>query len=113
MSKHKHLTMEDRQRIMQKLNAECSFRKIAKDLGKSPTTISQEVKKNRTVQCSGTHGWPHNPCRHRRNCQERLLCGKLYCKKMSCAYCKEGCSPRCPSFEREDCPKAGEAAVCL
>jgi IS30 family transposase len=105
MSKHKHLTMEDRQRIMQKLNAECSFRKIAKDLGKSPTTISQEVKKNRTVQCSGTHGWSHNPCRHRRNCPERLLCGKLYCKKMSCAYCKEGCSPRCPSFEREDCPK--------
>jgi IS30 family transposase len=105
MSKHKHLTMEDRQRIMQKLNVECSFRKIAKDLGKSPTTISQEVKKNRTVQCSGTHGWPHNPCRHRRNCPERLLCGKLYCKKMSCAYCKEGCSPRCPSFEREDCPK--------
>ena len=50
MSKHKHLTMEDRQRIMQKLNVECSFRKIAKDLGKSPTTISQEVKKNRTVQ---------------------------------------------------------------
>jgi len=45
MSKHKHLTMEDRQRIMQKLNAECSFRKIAKDLGKSPTTISQEVKR--------------------------------------------------------------------
>jgi IS30 family transposase len=81
MSKHKHLTMEDRQRIMQKLNAECSFRKIAKDLGKSPTTISQEVKKNRTVQCSGTHGWSHNPCRHRRNCPERLLCGKLYCKK--------------------------------
>ncbi len=56
MSKHKHLTLEDRQRIMQKLNAKCSFRKIAKVLGKSPTTISQEVKKSRTVQFSGSHG---------------------------------------------------------
>ena len=87
-----------------KLNAECSFRKIAKILVNPPRRFLKKSK--RTVPSNAPAPMDEcNPCRHRRNCQERLLCGKLYCKKMSCAYCKEGCSPRCPSFEREDCPK--------
>ncbi|HZK41825.1 MAG TPA: helix-turn-helix domain-containing protein, partial [Clostridia bacterium] len=38
MSQYQHLTLEDRVLIKTKLEAACSFRKIAKDLGKSPTT---------------------------------------------------------------------------
>ena len=33
---YQHLTLEERVLIKTKLEADCSFRKIAKDLGKSP-----------------------------------------------------------------------------
>ena len=105
MSKNKHLTLEDRQRIMRKLNAECSFRKIARDLGKSPTTIAQEVKKNRTIKRSGAYRYPHNPCRHRKNCPAGLLCGKGDCRRKKCAYCQKWCHTGCPHFEQECCSR--------
>ncbi len=104
MSKYQHLTLEDRVQIKVKLNAACSLRKIAKDLGKSPTTISQEIQKHRSRVERNAYNSRYNPCIHRTNCPARLLCGKLYCKKGSCASCKEGCSSRCPHFEEEHCP---------
>ncbi len=48
MGHYQHLTLEDRVLIKMKLEAADSFRKITKDLGKSPTTISQEIKKHRS-----------------------------------------------------------------
>ena len=45
-TKNKHLTLQDREFIMSALAAGCSFKHIAKQLGKDPTTISKEVKKH-------------------------------------------------------------------
>ena len=109
MSKYQHLTLEDRVQIKVKLEAADSFRKIAKDLGKSPTTISQEIQKHRTRVEKNAFNTRYNPCKHRFDCPARLLCGKLYCKKKTCASCKEGCSPLCPHFEEEDCPRLQKA----
>ena len=103
MSHYSHLTLEDRVQIKVKLDAACSFRKIAKDLGKSPTTISQEIRKHRSHIEKHAFNTLYNPCKHRRNCPARLLCGKLYCKKPSCSSCKEGCSSLCPHYEEERC----------
>ena len=52
MSKHipgnqKHLTLEDRIYIENKLNEGVTFKDIARFLCKDPTTISKEVKKHR------------------------------------------------------------------
>ena len=44
--KHKHMTMEDRQEIMECLDKGMTFKAIAKRIGKDPTTISKEVKKH-------------------------------------------------------------------
>ena len=109
MSKHQHLTLEDRVQIKVKLDAACSFRKIAKDLGKSPTTISQEIQKHRSRVEKNSYNTLYNPCLHRACCPARLLCGKLYCEKKSCSSCKEGCSKRCPHFEEKHCPNLQKA----
>ncbi len=45
--KGKHLTQEDRYYIEDALNENYSLADIAKRLGKDPTTISKEVKRNR------------------------------------------------------------------
>ena len=46
----KHLTLDERQEIMECLDKGMSFKDIARRIGKSPTTISLEVKKHLDVQ---------------------------------------------------------------
>ena len=46
LSRDKHLTLEAREEIQKCLEAGVSFKEIAKRVGKSPTTISREVKKH-------------------------------------------------------------------
>ena len=48
--KSKHLTADDRQEIMECLDKCISFKNIARRVGKSPTTVSREVKKHMTAQ---------------------------------------------------------------
>ena len=40
----KHLSLEDRNLIAQRLNEGCSFKAIAKELERNPTSISREVR---------------------------------------------------------------------
>jgi IS30 family transposase len=49
-SKGKHLTIEDRRYLMECLDKAMSFKDIARRVGKSPTTISREVKKHFEVR---------------------------------------------------------------
>ena len=109
MNKYQHLSLEDRVQIKVKLEAACSLRKIAKDLGRSPSTISQEIQKHRSRVERNTYNSRYNPCALRWNCPARLLCGRLYCKKEPCSSCKEGCSRQCPHFKEEHCPRLQKA----
>lgn len=43
-TKNKHMTLQERIEIQECLNKGMSFKSIAKRIGKSPTTISREVK---------------------------------------------------------------------
>ena len=97
--KNKHLTMDNRQEIMECLDKGMSFKAIARRVGKDPTTVSKEVKKHITLgeappkvtRCDGTiikeRPCPRllkapfvcNPCeKRRRNCsyQKRLYIAK-------------------------------------
>jgi len=47
---NKHMTLDDRQEIQECLDKGISFKDIARRVGKSPTTISREVKKHLSVQ---------------------------------------------------------------
>ena len=48
--KYKHLTDESRMEIQSGLYAGCTFKQIARRIGKDPTTISKEVKKHIEVR---------------------------------------------------------------
>ena len=46
MSHYKHLTLSEREKLMYFLAKGCSMRRIAKELGRSASTISRELKRN-------------------------------------------------------------------
>ncbi|MDR0272981.1 MAG: IS30 family transposase [Clostridiales bacterium] len=50
LASEKHLTLEARQEIEECLNLGISFKDIARRVGKSPTTISREVKKHLSIK---------------------------------------------------------------
>lgn len=51
--KNKHMTLQDRIEIQECLSKGMTFKAIAKRVGKSPTTISREVKQRATLQRNG------------------------------------------------------------
>jgi len=103
MRKHKHLTLDDRIRIQQGLEARESFKAISRELGKDPTTISKEVKGHIQFKRSGCYGKPFNNCSLRRNCSYKNLCGKKKCNRV-CSFCNSfECSSFCEDYVPENC----------
>lgn len=103
MEKHKHLTLTDRIIIEKRLVERVSFRGIAAELAKDPSTISKEVKGHLQFKQSGCYGKSFNNCRNRMTCAPEHLCGSKRCKR-SCKFCsKHRCSRFCPDFQAEIC----------
>lgn len=50
MTKHKHLTLSDRNDIQLGLERGETFKAIGQSILKDPTTVSKEVKRNRQVR---------------------------------------------------------------
>lgn len=92
-NKGKHLTLENREFIQTALEINLSLQEIASHLGKDSTTISKEIKRNRT-------SITRNPdkviksCIHRGTCKKQNSCGKncgRLCKKCSLMNCYRIC----------------------
>lgn len=60
MRVYTHLTLSEREYLEQKLKERESFRKIADALGRSPSTISREVKRNWSKKANHYHHWNAN-----------------------------------------------------
>ena len=58
MTKHKHLTLSDRNDIQSGLERGETFKAIGQLILKDPTTVSKEVKRNRLVRESTCHNLP-------------------------------------------------------
>ena len=58
MTKHKHLTLSDRNDIQLGLERGETFKAIGRLILKDPTTVSKEVKRNRQVRESTCHNLP-------------------------------------------------------
>ena len=58
MTKHKHLTLSDRNDIQLCLERGETFKTIGQSILKDPTTVSKEVKRNRQVRESTCHNLP-------------------------------------------------------
>lgn len=94
LAKDKHLTLEAREEIQKCLEVGVSFKDIARRVGKSPTTISREVKKHLTikespVKHSKADGTPvaGKPCP--KLMQAPFVCNGCEKSRYHCAYQKQ------------------------
>ena len=91
----KHIDLSGRIRIEQGLNSGESFRTIARDLGKDPSTISKEVRRHTIIPERGAKSFAPIPCAHNYDsnhpktniCKIRHGCGNNECLTL-CITCK-------------------------
>ena len=104
MSKHKHLTLDERYQIQRSLGEGLSFRAIASLIGKDCTTISKEIRAHILFEAKGAPYRPFNDCLNRRRCSHfGDLCSPCSRKrKTKCSFCGKGCR-NCPDYRKEDC----------
>ncbi len=96
--KGKHLTQEDRHYIEDALNESYSLSDISKRLGKDPTTISKEVKRNR-VSFGKVGHTGRISCKNRTVCTRKQICSETcgqLCKKCTTQNCYRICSAYAP-----------------
>ena len=100
-------TYEDRLVLQKHLKEGMSFKKIAAELHKDPSTISREVRKYSVEIATGRPGFSFNACKHRMTCKIKMptLCGDQCTRRgsggMSCKACR--CNEHCPDFVEEVC----------
>lgn len=82
MNKHKHITLDDRIKIKSMIIDNHSLRSIASSLQMNVTSISREIKRNRTF----FQGYVGDRCKHVKQCRK----GNDYCRS-------------CPSYEKDVC----------
>ncbi len=100
-TKGKHLTLEDRNYIEDALGENYSLRCIAEHLGKDPTTISKEVKRNKVTYGKASYVG-HTKCHNHKNCTRKHICSKA-CTEL-CKKCKtQNCYRICPDYEIKKC----------
>lgn len=101
--KGKQLTLSDRIAIETGLMAQDPLKKIAATLGKHPTTISLEIKNNRTFVV-GTY-WYGNNCRYAKNCGKHNVCGDAECTG-DCVRCRSSnCHEFCDKYISLECER--------
>lgn len=97
---YKHLSIEQRVLIEDRLNKRESTHSIAQELGVSPTTIQREIHRH-IIFIKPTE----NDCKIRFDCVYKHLCGQEKCNRR-CSKCKVvKCSKYCTDYEKYDCGK--------
>lgn len=98
----KFLTYEDRLVIARGLKKHQSFGTIGRNLGKDRTTIAKEIRRYSYDKRSCRPGYPFNPCKHRKDCKRKTICGRK-CTHISvykCSLCSE-CYQHCEAFTED------------
>ena len=74
MAEGRHLTLEQRIFIEDMLRERRTFAQIAQCLGKSPSTISREVRARSVQKRTGSMGGNYNACSLRYSCKKSRIC---------------------------------------
>ena len=80
-----------------------SFKAIGKDINKSCTTISKEVKNRRRFKNTGCFGRNFNDCSFRFSCKLSGCCDSPTCIHKFCKSCSK-CRKVCSEYKKEYCP---------
>ena len=95
------LTLSDRIAIEVGIYRKDSFKRIARELSRHPSTIAHEIKRNRT-QIQGSYPFGSD-CKHAKSCTTTSICGKLYCSGR-CVMCRiEECHLYCSKYISKAC----------
>ena len=109
----KHLDLSARIIIEQHLNNGDSFRSIAIELNKDPSTISKEVRRHSIIRERSTDAFAPIPCANnydrskpRTNiCNVMHMCGDNECRH-KCVLCRKfRCSDVCKFYKPRECEK--------
>ena len=105
--KGKHLVYDDRCVIEDMLKHGASFREIARRLNVSPTTVSGEIRRNRTWKLKANFLFDGaRRCIHYLTCIERGVCGTCATPDRLCKRClSEDCYSFCKRFDVRRCPR--------
>lgn len=98
----KHLSLKDRYVIEERLNENQSFKIIGKEVGKSPSSISREIKKNYTVLKPSGFNNSGNSCKLKKDCTYTNLCS-IECSQQ-CKFCAK-CNNVCPDYSKDSCER--------
>lgn len=103
MSNYNRITFKERVRIEAGIYANKSFSEIAKELGRSTSSITREVKQNRIkVKMPYTMG---RDCIYTLTCAKKNMCDEEYCSR-KCRLCtKIDCTKICDRVKNHECPK--------
>ena len=99
---YRQLTLKERKEIEDGLNRGDSFRAIARLIGRSPSTVSREVRENRHVRAFRPR---KGACRDRSWCKRVGVCAECVREGAFCAGCDvRDCRDFCPAYaERTAC----------
>ena len=100
----KHLGLSERTMIEKGLVLGSSFKVIGRMIGRSPTTVSREVRKRRTFVSRNPH--PQNDCVYYSSCLRKNCCPyeTQYSCFSRCKLCKEhDCREYCESYDGRTC----------
>ena len=103
MSNYNRITFKERVRTEAGIYARESFSKIAKELGRSTSSITREVKQNRTkVKMPYLCG---KDCIYATSCAKQHMCGDKYCSR-KCRLCIDfDCTKVCDRVRDHECTK--------
>jgi hypothetical protein len=105
MGTFKQFSLEERITIQNELNSGKSFKHIAEQLGKAPSSISREVRRHIEQKESGSYGRQFNDCVNRSSCVLENVCqGVFPCARKLCRNCKK-CKDFCSDYRKEICHK--------
>ena len=105
METFKHFLLEERITIQNELNSCKSFKAIAEQLGKAPSSISREVRRHIEQKASGGYGRQFNDCISRSSCTLENVCqGAFPCSRKLCRNCKK-CKNFCSAYNKEICQR--------
>jgi IS30 family transposase len=102
MAKNKHLTDEERLLIENWLKSRVSIKEIARNLEKSTSTVSREIRKHLQVTDKYAPYRVHNRCAKRAECDRRYLCGSNPNCSRKCSACNR-CNKICKDYEEQIC----------
>ena len=101
-----HLTKHDRCRIENYLNSRIKPKEIGRNLGKSHTTITREIRRHRQEEPNDQRK-SRNYCAFKWKCKENRLCRypPPSCQR-KCSSCRIiSCNRECSKFVEDECPR--------